>query len=125
MPIAITAEARQGAADVRDVDRDERAAVQWPSDDADRDRDRDRDAERRARELELLDGLVPDQPAVVADEAEASRNVPGLTSSSEDHAALARAHGVRSRCASTSSDVERRARAATARAPAAMISVLK
>ena len=63
-------EGRQRAADVRDVDRDERAAVEVAEHDAERKRDRERDAERRRRQHDVLPGLLQDQLALVDDELE-------------------------------------------------------
>ena len=56
-------EARQRAADDRDVDRDERAAVEVAEEDAERQRDRERDPERRAGEREVLERLLEDSRA--------------------------------------------------------------
>ena len=63
-------QARQGAADVREVDRDERASMDVAEGDAQRDREQKRDSHRLSADLKMLRGLLPHQPRVVGHEPE-------------------------------------------------------
>ena len=117
-------DARERAADVGDVDREERAAVQVAEHDAERQGDQQRDPEGRARELQVLQRLVPEQAGVVADEPDRVGERPPARRSRREGGSRASPRGQRAAQRATS-----RASAASAsriaRPPAAMISVLK
>jgi hypothetical protein len=96
-------QAGQRASEIRDVDRDERAAADVPEPDAQRERDQHRHADRDRRQLDLLEHLRAEQPAIVPDETEPVDERVAAEGCGDDHdAVLCRDHGVIPRCTTTS-----------------------
>src|SRR5439155_12000461 len=114
-------DARQRAAETRDADREEEAAVPMSEPEAERQREQQGDPERGERELEVLAGLLEQKGRVVVDEAERIDERVWRESVGDRHARL---HGVAARWPSTRRPSAASA-SATASPPAARISVLK
>src|SRR2546426_3906909 len=105
-------ERRQGAADVRDVDRDEAAASDVTEVERERDRGENADRHRETRKLEMLGhpDRYPVRPLPVGRVGEPSRDV-----ADEPHPT--RLHGVSARCTRTSAPSASTARATESAAP--------